>query len=103
MDSALRARAGLNNADVYAGCCTLKIEFSRTEKLNIRRNNEDTYDYTDPSLGQPRSYPPQQPPTYKPHLCQCFSAFFFLPFFFSLVSHSYLFTVIQAWEKSVVT
>lgn len=27
--SALRAKANLDGADIYAGCCTLKIEFAR--------------------------------------------------------------------------
>jgi len=50
VQSAVRARAGLNGADIYAGCCTLKIEFSRSEKLNVRRNDDDQCDYTNPSL-----------------------------------------------------
>ena len=27
MDAARRARTALNGADIYSGCCTLKIEF----------------------------------------------------------------------------
>eukprot|EP00124_Ichthyophonus_hoferi_P003051 Ihof_evm1s241 gene=Ihof_evmTU1s241 len=58
VESALRAREALNNADVYAGCCTLKIEFSKVTKLNVRRNDDDTFDYTQPNLAMARnSYP----------------------------------------------
>ena len=31
--SALRAKANLDGADIYAGCCTLKIEFARVSTV----------------------------------------------------------------------
>lgn len=40
----------LNFQDIYKGCCTLKIEFSHTEALNVQFNSDDTKDYTNPSL-----------------------------------------------------
>lgn len=55
--SATKAKQSLNFADIYAGCCTLKIEFSRTDQLNVTMNSDDTRDYTNnmlptrPSMG----------------------------------------------------
>ena len=51
VDSAQRAKQNLNGADIYSGCCTLKIEFAKPTRLNVVRNNEDSWDYTNPSLG----------------------------------------------------
>ncbi len=57
-DAAATAVQALSGADIYTGCCTLKIEFSRTEKLNVRGNTEDTRDFTMPgALG----FPPPAP------------------------------------------
>ncbi|XP_019851800.1 PREDICTED: heterogeneous nuclear ribonucleoprotein L-like [Amphimedon queenslandica] len=44
--SAQRAKQQLDGADIYAGCCTLKIEFARTNKLNVFKNDDMTCDYT---------------------------------------------------------
>ncbi|KRF79366.1 uncharacterized protein Dvir_GJ21415, isoform J [Drosophila virilis] len=47
LDAATRARENLNGADIYAGCCTLKIDFAKPEKLNVYKNETDTsWDYT---------------------------------------------------------
>lgn len=78
MQSAQRAKASLNGADIYSGCCTLKIEyakvslpagsahvppwgdaaearrfsrcFSQPTRLNVFKNDQDTWDYTNPNL-----------------------------------------------------
>ncbi len=66
--SAARAKTQLDGADIYAGCCTLKIEFARvscfenisemlivlwwlffivqTKKLNVYKNDDMTWDFT---------------------------------------------------------
>lgn len=45
--SATRAMQVLNGAEIYAGCCVLQIEFSRNlQKLNVRRNDDESWDYT---------------------------------------------------------
>ena len=36
--------------NVYYGCCTLRIDFSRLSTLNVRYNNEKSRDFTDPTL-----------------------------------------------------
>ncbi|KAI3353968.1 hypothetical protein L3Q82_018460, partial [Scortum barcoo] len=52
-DSAQRAKASLNGADIYSGCCTLKIEYAKPTRLNVFKNDQDTWDYTNPNLGGP--------------------------------------------------
>ncbi|XP_037713594.1 heterogeneous nuclear ribonucleoprotein L isoform X13 [Drosophila suzukii] len=47
LEAATRARENLNGADIYAGCCTLKIDYAKPEKLNVYKNEPDTsWDYT---------------------------------------------------------
>ncbi|MFT7803536.1 heterogeneous nuclear ribonucleoprotein L isoform X4 [Arapaima gigas] len=76
--SAQRAKASLNGADIYSGCCTLKIEYAKPTRLNVFKNDQDTWDYTNPNLsgqGGPQggyhghyhdeSYGPPPPPHYE--------------------------------------
>ncbi|XP_065919723.1 heterogeneous nuclear ribonucleoprotein L-like isoform X2 [Dysidea avara] len=44
--SAQRAKQHLDGADIYAGCCTLKIEYARCQRVNVYKNDEMTWDYT---------------------------------------------------------
>ncbi|XP_055906672.1 heterogeneous nuclear ribonucleoprotein L isoform X2 [Eupeodes corollae] len=47
LEAATRARENLNGADIYSGCCTLKIDFAKPEKLNVYKNEPDSsWDYT---------------------------------------------------------
>ena len=40
----------LNGADIYSGCCTLKIEYAKPKKLNVFKNDNDTsWDWSLPS------------------------------------------------------
>ncbi|XP_025907733.1 heterogeneous nuclear ribonucleoprotein L-like, partial [Nothoprocta perdicaria] len=50
VQSAQRAKASLNGADIYSGCCTLKIEYAKPTRLNVFKNDQDTWDYTNPNL-----------------------------------------------------
>ncbi|XP_036442227.1 heterogeneous nuclear ribonucleoprotein L-like [Colossoma macropomum] len=50
VQNAQKAKAALNGADIYAGCCTLKIEYARPSRLNVIRNDNDSWDYTKPFL-----------------------------------------------------
>nr|XP_046233072.1 heterogeneous nuclear ribonucleoprotein L-like isoform X2 [Scatophagus argus] len=45
---AQKAKLALNGADIYAGCCTLKIEHARPNTLNVVRNDSSSWDYTKP-------------------------------------------------------
>ncbi|XP_017123182.1 heterogeneous nuclear ribonucleoprotein L isoform X1 [Drosophila elegans] len=68
LDAATRARENLNGADIYAGCCTLKIDYAKPEKLNVYKNEPDTsWDYTlstVPTLPTPQQ---QHVPTHQHH------------------------------------
>ncbi|KAM3865222.1 heterogeneous nuclear ribonucleoprotein L-like [Diretmus argenteus] len=50
VENAQKAKLALNGADIYAGCCTLKIEYARPNKLNVIRNDNASWDYTKPFL-----------------------------------------------------
>uniref|UniRef100_A0A4W4GAJ2 RRM domain-containing protein n=1 Tax=Electrophorus electricus TaxID=8005 RepID=A0A4W4GAJ2_ELEEL len=54
--SAQRAKASLNGADIYSGCCTLKIEYAKPTRLNVFKNDQDTWDYTNPNLSSQGGY-----------------------------------------------
>ncbi|KAG7512396.1 heteroproteinous nuclear ribonucleoprotein L-like [Solea senegalensis] len=49
---AQKAKAALNGADIYAGCCTLKIEYARPTRLNVIKNDNESWDYTKPYLAR---------------------------------------------------
>ncbi|XP_017771210.1 PREDICTED: heterogeneous nuclear ribonucleoprotein L isoform X2 [Nicrophorus vespilloides] len=46
VESAVRAKETLNGADIYSGCCTLKIDFAKPDKLNVHKNDTESWDYT---------------------------------------------------------
>ncbi|XP_075123663.1 heterogeneous nuclear ribonucleoprotein L-like [Leptodactylus fuscus] len=48
--SAQKAKAALNGADIYVGCCNLKIEYAKPTRLTVIRNNSDSWDYSKPYL-----------------------------------------------------
>ncbi|XP_029637625.1 heterogeneous nuclear ribonucleoprotein L isoform X2 [Octopus sinensis] len=70
VDQAKRAKQALNGADIYSGCCTLKIEYAKPTKLNVVRNDNESWDYSNPSLGKSpvvaKNQPLLQDPRYAP-------------------------------------
>lgn len=38
LDAATRARENLNGADIYSGCCTLKIDYAKVSEINSGKN-----------------------------------------------------------------
>lgn len=46
IQAAQRAKSQLNGADIYSGCCTLKIEWAKPARLNVYKNDEETWDYS---------------------------------------------------------
>jgi heterogeneous nuclear ribonucleoprotein L len=44
IEDAQRVQNALNGCDIFAGCCTLKIDFSKTGRLNVHANTAETYD-----------------------------------------------------------
>ncbi|KAB7504246.1 Heterogeneous nuclear ribonucleoprotein L [Armadillidium nasatum] len=53
VETATRARDGLQGADIYSGCCTLRIEYAKPTKLNVFKNDMESWDFTNPNLNQP--------------------------------------------------
>ena len=51
VESAGRAKDSLHGCDIYSGCCTLKIEYAKPTKLNVYKNDSESFDYTNPGLG----------------------------------------------------
>ena len=51
IESAQRAKTNLHGCDIYSGCCTLKIEFAKPTKLNVYKNDSESFDFTNPNLG----------------------------------------------------
>lgn len=50
LDSAKRVKASLNGCDIYSGCCTLRIEYAKPTRLNVRKNDNDSFDYTNTNM-----------------------------------------------------
>ncbi|KAK0394175.1 hypothetical protein QR680_000603 [Steinernema hermaphroditum] len=49
-NAAQHARDTLNGHQVYSGCCTLRIDYSKLATLNVKYNNDKSRDYTNPNL-----------------------------------------------------
>ncbi|XP_038142754.1 polypyrimidine tract-binding protein 1b isoform X3 [Cyprinodon tularosa] len=48
--SAQAAKLSLDGQNIYNGCCTLRISFSKLTSLNVKYNNEKSRDFTRPEL-----------------------------------------------------
>uniref|UniRef100_A0A5S6QNS4 RRM domain-containing protein n=1 Tax=Trichuris muris TaxID=70415 RepID=A0A5S6QNS4_TRIMR len=62
IESARAAKQRLNGCDIYANCCTLKIEFAKINRLSVTGNDQDQADYTTTNAGAPQQSelgPPQ--------------------------------------------
>jgi len=46
LESAKKAKESLQDKDMYDGCNTIKVEYARTQKLNVYKNDNETWDYT---------------------------------------------------------
>ncbi|XP_075892174.1 uncharacterized protein LOC142895202 [Nelusetta ayraudi] len=51
VQSALHAKDSLNGANNDTGCGILKVEYAKRTRLTVFRNDQDTWDYTNPDLG----------------------------------------------------
>jgi polypyrimidine tract-binding protein 1 len=40
----------LDGQNIYNGCCTLRIDYSKMSSLNVKYNNDKSRDYTNPTL-----------------------------------------------------
>eukprot|EP00698_Gefionella_okellyi_P012084 TRINITY_DN3229_c0_g3_i1.p1 TRINITY_DN3229_c0_g3~~TRINITY_DN3229_c0_g3_i1.p1 ORF type:complete len:473 (+),score=77.27 TRINITY_DN3229_c0_g3_i1:96-1514(+) len=50
VEQAIQAQSALQGCNIYAGCCTLSIQFSKLVDLTVRFNNERSRDFANPSL-----------------------------------------------------
>lgn len=48
--SAQTAKTALDGQNIYNGCCTLRIDYSKMSSLNVKYNNDKSRDYTNPAL-----------------------------------------------------
>mmetsp|Transcript_11609 Transcript_11609/g.15444 ORF Transcript_11609/g.15444 Transcript_11609/m.15444 type:complete len:431 (-) Transcript_11609:205-1497(-) len=48
--SAVQAKTELEGQNIYAGCCTLSIQFSNLESVTVKFNNDKSRDFTNPHL-----------------------------------------------------
>ncbi|XP_038554996.1 polypyrimidine tract-binding protein 1-like isoform X4 [Micropterus salmoides] len=55
--SAQAAKLSLDGQNIYNGCCTLRISFSKLSSLNVKYNNEKSRDFTRPDLPSGDSQP----------------------------------------------
>ncbi|XP_054152930.1 heterogeneous nuclear ribonucleoprotein L-like isoform X2 [Oppia nitens] len=60
VESAKRAKQALHGCDIYSGCCTLRIEYAKPTRLNVYKNDNESYDYTNPALGKQQQQQQQQ-------------------------------------------
>ena len=67
LESARRAKESLHGCDIYSGCCTLKIEYAKPSKLNVYKNDSESFDFTNPNLGKAG-------PEVGPHTCPSLAA-----------------------------
>lgn len=44
------AKLSLDQQNIYNGCCTLKIDYSKLSNLNVKFNNDKSRDFTNPNL-----------------------------------------------------
>ncbi|GAV03845.1 hypothetical protein RvY_14220 [Ramazzottius varieornatus] len=48
--SASAAKQNLDGQNIYTGCCTLRIDYSRLDNLRVTYNNDKSRDFTNPNL-----------------------------------------------------
>ncbi|KAK2157505.1 hypothetical protein LSH36_190g05025 [Paralvinella palmiformis] len=61
--AAQTAKVSLNGQNIYNGCCTLRIDFSKLTSLNVKYNNDKSRDYTNPTLPSGDGSPVAMDPT----------------------------------------
>uniref|UniRef100_A0A2S2NCW6 Heterogeneous nuclear ribonucleoprotein L n=1 Tax=Schizaphis graminum TaxID=13262 RepID=A0A2S2NCW6_SCHGA len=57
VEQAIRAKQLMDGADIYQGCCTLRVEYAKPSKLNVYKNDSETWDYTTPNPGEKKTAP----------------------------------------------
>jgi len=57
VDMATMAKEALQGADIYSGCCTLRVEYAKPTKLNVYRNDSESWDFTNSGMEKPQGGP----------------------------------------------
>ncbi|KAK5973824.1 HnRNP-L/PTB/hephaestus splicing factor family protein [Trichostrongylus colubriformis] len=60
-ENAKKVKHAINGADIYSGCCTLKVEFAKPEYVKVTRQDGDQWDYTLGEGGRPGPPEPRTP------------------------------------------
>ena len=47
LETAVKARNTMHGCDIYNGCCTMKVEFSKMEQLTVRENGPMSWDFSE--------------------------------------------------------
>ncbi|VDO43609.1 unnamed protein product [Haemonchus placei] len=45
-ENAKKVKHAINGADIYSGCCTLKVEFAKPDYVKVTRQDADQWDFT---------------------------------------------------------
>ena len=62
VESARRVKQELHGRDVYTNCCTLRVEYAKPTRLNVYKNDSESFDFTKPTLGKnKKSFSPGDP------------------------------------------
>ncbi|XP_041696767.1 polypyrimidine tract-binding protein 1 isoform X3 [Coregonus clupeaformis] len=57
--TAQHTKMSLDGQNIYNGCCTLRVSFSKLTSLNVKFNNDKSRDYTRPDLSSGEQHNPQ--------------------------------------------
>uniref|UniRef100_A0A8C7GVK4 Polypyrimidine tract binding protein 1a n=1 Tax=Oncorhynchus kisutch TaxID=8019 RepID=A0A8C7GVK4_ONCKI len=57
--TAQHTKMSLDGQNIYNGCCTLRVSFSKLTSLNVKFNNDKSRDYTRPDLSTGEQHNPQ--------------------------------------------
>ena len=61
MAAATAAMDGLQGRDIFRGCCTLQIEYSKRRELTVKPNSPHMRDFTIADSGSPAATPASAP------------------------------------------
>lgn len=46
LEDAVKAKKKLNGAFIYTGCCSLRVDYAKPDKLTVKHNTQDSWDFT---------------------------------------------------------
>nr|CDS35017.2 heterogeneous nuclear ribonucleoprotein l [Hymenolepis microstoma]CDS35018.2 heterogeneous nuclear ribonucleoprotein l [Hymenolepis microstoma] len=52
IEDARETKRHINGADIYSGCCSIKVEYAKQTRLKVVRNCLDSWDYENPNLDE---------------------------------------------------